>query len=202
MRGDVNKEENITEMEHKESKKTFGQMVKAVVAFPFKVLWFVVKVAGVMLLAGVLTTVGYCVYRSGQPMIIPEARGMTYRQLFKDRYESWKALDERNTAAGKDKSGHACTLSGVGYESMFVVPMLSSQMTISAFYPESKFARNVEGGDSYFYRNLPVGSEAKLRNFLPLFWEAVERQSWTWWVLRTTYSCPSQPVKFPESTSP
>ncbi len=193
-----------TVVEGQENK--FVRGMKAVLAFPFKVLWFVVKVAVVLLLAGVLTTVGYCVYRSGQPMMLPEARGMTYRELAKERYESWNALDVELAARRKEskKNRHACVFSGVFYESMFVIPNLSAQMTISAFYPDSKFARGVEAGDSYFQRNLPVGSVPKLRNFLPLFWEAIERQSWTWWVIRDSHSktCPAPPVKFPETASP
>ena len=189
-------------MERKEN--GFMRVVKGVVTFPFKVLWFVVKLAFVLLLAGVLTTVGYCVYRSGQPMMLPEARGMTYRELAKERYESWKALDVELAARRKEskENRHACALVGVFYVNMFVVPVLAFEATVSAIYPDSDFAHVQEAGDHYFYRNVPVGSEPKWGNFLPLLWEAVERQSWTWWAVRTTYTCPTQPVKFPETASP
>ncbi len=191
-------------MERKENK--FVRVVKGVVTFPFKVLWFVVKLAFVLLLAGVLTTVGYCVYRSGQPMMLPEARGMTYRELFQERYEVWKARDVELAARRKEskENRHACALVGVGFVTSVGVPVFAFQHTVSAIYPDSKFAQSVEAGDSYFQRNLPVGSEPKWRNFFPLFWEAVERESWTWWVIRGSYSktCPMPPVKFPETASP
>lgn len=191
-------------VERKENHKRFWQRVKAVAAFPFKVLWLLAKVTGVLLLGGVLTTVGYCVYRSGQPMVVPEARGMTYREFYKDRYENWKALDERKTIAGQDESGHACVLSGVAYVSLFAVPVLAFEATVSVIYPDSKFAQVQEAGDSYFHRNVPVGSKPIWHNFLPLFWEAVERKSWTWFVIRGSFSkaCPMPPVKILDSASP
>jgi len=75
-------------------KLTFGRVVKAVLLFPFKVLAFALKVALVLVLAGVVTTVGYGVYRSGQPMVVPEAQGMTYREFLKERMGAMKALDD------------------------------------------------------------------------------------------------------------
>ncbi len=137
-------------------------------------------------------------------MVVPEAQGMTYREFYKDRYANWKALDERNTAAGKDESGHACTLVGVVFTSLFAVPVLAFEATLSAIYPDSEFARVQEAGDGYFYRNMPVGSEPRWRNFLPMFWEAAQRTSWTWFVIRGSLSkaCPMPPVKYPQSASP
>lgn len=75
-------------------KLTFGRAVKAVLLFPFKVLAFAIKVTLVLVLAGVVTTVGYGVYRSGQPMVVPEAQGMTYREFLKERLGAMKALDD------------------------------------------------------------------------------------------------------------
>ncbi len=191
-------------VERKENQSTFWQRVKVVVAFPFKVLWLLVKVAGVLLLVGVLTTVGYCVYRSGQPMVVPEAQGMTYREFYKDRFESWKKLDERKYATGKDKSGHACVISQMLFGIPIVIPRSAIGATIVAIYPESDFARNEHNHDSLLYRNIPIDKKGEWRNFLPLFWEAVERESWTWWVIRDGKSkaCPALPVNYPDTAIP
>ena len=85
------------------TKLTFGQVVKAVLLFPFKALWFALKVALVLVLAGVVTTVGYGVYRSGQPMVVPEAQGMTYREFLKERMDAMKALDDARLANGEER---------------------------------------------------------------------------------------------------
>ena len=184
-------------------KLTFGRVVKAVLLFPFKVLWFALKVALVLVLAGVVTTVGYCVYRSGQPMVVPEARGMTYREFLKERINAARALDDARVANGENR---ICLNTEVFFTLPGVYFLLATQVTLAALYPDSNFARSVEGGDSYFYRNVPTSREPEWRNVLPLYWEAVERQTWTFLVISDAYSkiCPVTPVTYPEtiSTSP
>jgi len=181
-------------------KLTFGRVVKAVLLFPFKVLAFALKVALVLVLAGVVTTVGYGVYRSGQPMVVPEAQGMTYREFLKERMGAMKALDDAS-AERDDNRVCVSTATWIKLPSMFI--LLAPQVTLAALYPDSNFARMVEGGDGYFYRNVPTSREPKWRNVLPLYWEAVERQSWTFFVIRGAYwkTCPMPPVTYPETIS-
>jgi len=181
-------------------KLTFGRAVKAVLLFPFKVLAFAIKVALVLVLAGVVTTVGYGIYRSGQPMVVPEAQGMTYREFLKERMDAMKALDDAS-AERDDNRVCVSTATWIKLPSMFI--LLAPQVTLAALYPDSNFARMVEGGDGYFYRNVPTAREPKWRNVLPLYWEAVERQSWTFFVIRGAYwkTCPMPPVTYPETIS-
>ena len=185
------------------TKLTFGQVVKAVLLFPFKALWFALKVALVLVLAGVVTTVGYGVYRSGQPMVVPEAQGMTYREFLKERINAARALDDARVANGENR---ICLNTEVFFTLPGVYFLLATQVTLAALYPDSNFARSVEGGDGYFYRNVPTSREPEWRNVLPLYWEAVERQTWTFLVISDAYSkiCPVTPVTYPEtiSTSP
>jgi len=182
-------------------KLTFGRAVKAVLLFPFKVLAFALKVALVLVLAGVVTTVGYGVYRSGQPMVVPEAQGMTYREFLKERMDAMKALDDARIENGAER--RVCYATDVFFTLPSVYFLLSPQVTLAALYPDSNFARMVEGGDGYFYRNVPTSREPKWRNVLPLYWEAVERQSWTFLVISGAYSkvCPAPPVTYPETIS-
>ena len=182
------------------TKLTFGQVVKAVLLFPFKVLWFALKVALVLVLAGVVTTVGYGVYRSGQPMVVPEAQGMTYREFLKERMDAMKALDDAS-AERDDNRVCVSTATWIKLPSMFI--LLAPQVTLAALYPDSNFARMVEGGDGYFYRNVPTSREPEWRNVLPLYWEAVERKSWTFLVIRgaKSYYCSMPPVTYPETIS-
>ena len=182
------------------TKLTFGQVVKAVLLFPFKVLWFALKVALVLVLAGVVTTVGYGVYRSGQPMVVPEARGMTYREFLKERINAARALDDARVANGENR---ICLNTEVFFTLPGVYFLLATQVTLAALYPDSNFARSVEGGDSYFYRNVPTSREPEWRNVLPLYWEAVERKSWTFLVIRgaKSYYCSMPPVTYPETIS-
>ena len=185
-------------------KLTFGRAVKAVLLFPFKVLAFAIKVALVLVLAGVVTTVGYGIYRSGQPMVVPEAQGMTYREFLKERFDAARALDDVRLANGKER--RVCLPVEVFFTLPGVYFLLATQVTLAALYPDSNFARSVEGGDGYFYRNVPTSREPEWRNVLPLYWEAVERQTWTFLVISDAYSkiCPVTPVTYPEtiSTSP
>jgi len=182
-------------------KLTFGRAVKAVLLFPFKVLWFALKVALVLVLAGVVTTVGYGVYRSGQPMVVPEAQGMTYREFLKERMDAMKALDDARLENGAKR--RVCLATDV----FFTLPMLyfsdAPSLTLAALYPDSKFGRMIEAGDSYFYRNVPTSREPKLINILPLYWEAVERNNWTFLVIRgaKSYYCSMPPVTYPETIS-
>ncbi|NSW52916.1 MAG: hypothetical protein HPY85_10460 [Anaerolineae bacterium] len=182
-------------------KLTFGRAVKAVLLFPFKVLWFALKVALVLVLAGVVTTVGYGVYRSGQPMVVPEAQGMTYREFLKERMGAMKALDDARLANGEER--RVCLNTDV----FFTLPALffyaAPQHILAVLYPNTNFARAVEGGNHYYYRDVPTASEPKWRNVLPLYWEAVERQSWTFLVIRgaKSYNCPMPPVTYPETIS-
>jgi len=182
------------------TKLTFGQVVKAVLLFPFKVLWFALKVALVLVLAGVVTTVGYGVYRSGQPMVVPEAQGMTYREFLKERINAARALDDARVANGENR---ICLNTEVFFTLPGVYFLLATQVTLAALYPDSNFARSVEGGDSYFYRNVPTSREPEWRNVLPLYWEAVERKSWTFLVIRgaKSYYCSMPPVTYPETIS-
>ncbi len=182
-------------------KLTFGRVVKAVLLFPFKVLAFALKVALVLVLAGVVTTVGYGVYRSGQPMVVPEAQGMTYRDFLKERMDAMKALDDARLENGAER--RVCFATDVFFTLPSVFFLLAPQVTLAALYPDSNFARMVEGGDGYFYRNVPTSREPKWRNVLPLYWEAVERQTWTFLVISGAYSkvCPAPPVTYPETIS-
>jgi len=179
-------------------KLTFGRAVKAVLLFPFKALWFALKVALVLVLAGVVTTVGYGVYRSGQPMVVPEAQGMTYREFLKERFDALREVDDARIANGAKR--RVCLSSDV----TFLLPMLflasAPQQVLATLYPDSKLARVVEGGDSYYYLNVLTASEPTWRNVLPLYWEAVERQSWTFLVVSgaKSFTCPTPPVRFPE----
>lgn len=181
-------------------KLTFGRAVKAVLLFPFKVLAFAIKVTLVLVLAGVVTTVGYGVYRSGQPMVVPEAQGMTYREFLKERINAARAVDDARAANGENR---ICLNTDV----YFLLPMLyfsdAPSLTLAALYPDSKFGRMIEAGDSYFYRNVPTSREPKLLNILPLYWEAVERNNWTFLVIRgaKSYYCSMPPVTYPETIS-
>lgn len=181
-------------------KLTFGRVVKAVLLFPFKVLAFALKVALVLVLAGVVTTVGYGVYRSGQPMVVPEAQGMTYREFLKERINAARALDDVRAANGENR---ICLNTDVFFLLPGVFFQLSPPLTWSALYPDSNFARMIEAGDSYFYRNVPTSREPKWRNVLPLYWEAVERNTWTFLVVRgaKSYYCSMPPVTYPETIS-
>lgn len=181
-------------------KLTFGRAVKAVLLFPFKVLALAIKVTLVLVLAGVVTTVGYGVYRSGQPMVVPEAQGMTYREFLKERLGAMKALDEMHKKNGENPT---CQINEIAFTLPGVYFLLAPQVTLAALYPESNFARMVEGGDGYFYRNVPTSREPEWRNVLPLYWEAVERQSWTFLVISGAYlrHCPAPPVTYPETIS-
>ncbi len=176
-------------------KRILEKAGKAVLVMPFKLLWMVAKAALLLMLAGLITLAGYGVYRSNQPMVVPEARGITYRQFVAERLRAAKALDEAKAEYGKRR---ACVVTDLVYLHPGIFSVLAPQMTLAVLYPDSRFAKAVIAGDSYAYRNLPVGSEPVWHNVLPLYWEAVERETWTFSVIRSSRSkvCPMPPVDF------
>lgn len=179
------------------TRKTFGQVLKAILLFPFRLLWLLLKVAFLLLVLFVLTGGAYAYIRSQQPMVVPEANGMTYQEFMRDRYQAAKVLDD-NTRANRPDKNPVCVTS-ITMKLPVIYAYISVVDTLAEIYPDSSAARLAENGDSYHERNRPTASEPIWTNFPALHWEAVERESWTWYVIRAADSrtCPLPAVERP-----
>jgi len=166
--------------------KTFGSVLKDILLFPFRLVGKLIKVALLALLAVILTLTAYCGVQSTQPMTIPVApKGMTYYQFLDNRLTAMNAYD---AAYGKRwhktdwLSEHATALvrfSGLGFYTLFNVP----ESVLAVLYPGSKVDQWLKWGDHEYTFQLPRG-EARWSNLPALFWEAVQRSTWDWMVLR------------------
>ncbi len=176
-------------------KKSFGQVLKAILLFPFKLLWLLLKVVFLLLVLAVLTGGASVYIKSQQPMIVPEAKGMTYQQFMLDRYQAAKALDD-NTRENRPDKNPVCVASQAIIMPVIIYFYFSVLKTVAEIYPDSSLAHAAANGDSYHERNRPTGSEPIWWNLPALHWEAVERESWTWLVIRgaTSRVCPMPPV--------
>ncbi len=179
------------------TKKTSGQVLKSILLFPFKLLWLLVKVVFILLVVIVLSGGTYWYVKSQQPMVVPEAKGMTYQQFMLDRYRAAKVLDD-NTRKNRPDHNPACVFGAV-MTLPVIVYYLSPIAALAEILPDSSFAHTAANGDSYYERNRPTGSEPTWWNFPALHWEAVERKSWTWYVILDAKSrvCPMPPVAIP-----
>ncbi len=168
--------------------------LKQMIGIPFRLLWRLIRLSALVI--GVLLVVagGYLAYRSGQPMVIPEARGMTYQSFIQDRAQALKAVPDQNDSC---YLARFWTLPG-GITST-ILPA-----TLAVLSPGSKIDRWLQTTNHYYAFALPRG-EARWDHFLPLTWEAVERYSWIWLVFdpQHSYNCRSvRMVVFPDTAAP
>lgn len=158
-------------------------------ALPVKVILFLLEfilrlvVVGVLVFVLAAAGVGWYFYavKSNQPMVIdprfartlpPE--GMTFRELWQDRFAGWEKIDERDYLSGESKNKHVCTL--VRIES-FPMKVLATFLRV------------------YIVRTQPGTAEAEswIRGakgqiapddlpFLDAWWWQIENETWWYWV--------------------
>jgi len=166
--------------------KTFGSVLKDILLFPFRLIGKLFKLALLALLVVVLVLTTYCGVQATQPMTIPEApKGMTYYQFLENRLNAMNTYDAAYCKRWK-KTGwideHTTALvrfSGLGFYTLFNVP----ESVLAVLYPGSKVDQWLKWGDHQYALQLPRG-EASWNNFPALFWEAAQRSTWDWMVIR------------------
>lgn len=165
--------------------KTFGSVLKDILLFPFRLVWKLFKVALLALLAVILVLTAYCGVQATQPMTIPEApKGMTYYQFLDNRLTAMNTYDATYAKRWHKTdwlSKHATSIAGFG-----LLPLCFSvtvpELVFAVLYPDSKVDQWLKGGDHEYVFQLPRG-KAKWSNFPALFWEAVQRSTWSFMVL-------------------
>ncbi len=163
-------------------------ILRRILVFPFKVLWLLIRVAFLLAVIAALTPVAYGAYRLNQPMTMPEAQGITFRQFYAERYEAYELHQE--TYGVKNK---ACT------RSFLLVPTPGSmyfapQYSLSKMFPGSWFDRMVVKDHGYQY-SAPKYT-VTWATLLPATWESFERTMWNLTVNGNPSGCRIPTVNF------
>jgi len=181
--------------------------------FPFRAgmfvfSWFlrVALTVSILLLAALLTAglgMGWYFYavKSNQPMVIdpryavsqpPE--GMTFRELWQDRFAGWAKIDERLYKSGQSKSEHTCKNV---YSSSFpvaqvFVPLL--RIVVVRNWPDSRMAHDAISGA----KGQIAPSDL---SFVDAVWWQIENETWWYWVDHLGRPCKLPPPQRPPGVS-
>jgi len=166
-------------------KKTVGSVLKTIVLFPFRLVWTIVKFGFLALIAIFLALTIYCVSQFSKPMTIPEAKGLTYTQFLSNRYDAFMKYDAQYCAHW-NKTDWLCKhatgvprMAGLPFYQLLGVP----QSVWAVFFPSGKVDNWLKTGDATYSYDIPKG-EAKWTNVLDLYWEAIQRSTYSLLVIR------------------
>lgn len=163
-------------------------ILRRILVFPFKVLWLLIRVAFLLAVIAALTPVAYGAYRLNQPMVMPEAQGITFRQFYAERYEAYELHQE--TYKVKNNACIVPFLFIATPGSMYFAP----QYSLSKMYPGSRFDRMVVKDHGYQYAAPKY--DVTWSTLLPATWESFERLMWYFEVLNHSSSCRIPSVNF------
>lgn len=162
-------------------------ILRRILVFPFKVLWLLIRVAFLLAVIAVLTPVAYGAYRLNQPMTMPEAQGITFRQFYAERHDAYELHQEtygvKNGACTKTQV--LATLGGFYF---------APQYALSKMFPGSWFDRMVAKDDGYQFSAPKY--DVTWANLLPATWESFERYQWRHAVDINVYGCRIPSVNF------
>ena len=161
-----------------------------IIGFPFRVLVFILNLAGRLVAAcvllGVLFVVGAGVYfytvKSYQPMVIdpqfskslpPE--GMTFRELWQDRFAGWAVIDERDYRTGKSESKSHCATT---QKQLFLLDQVAIPFGRIFF---SRFAPDTSTGQAAIRGMDGIIAPPDL-NIWDAWWWQIENETWWYWV--------------------
>lgn len=179
-----------------------------VALFPFRLFAVALKVAFTVLVTVLLAVVvtlalvGWYFYavKADQPMQIdprfadslpPE--GMTFRELWQDRFAGWQKIDERRYQAGESESKSVCVSTE---KTLFPVHVFISALRIYEvrFRPDSPAARDAVAG----VKGMIAPAELSL---LDAVWWQIENEVWWFWVDHETRTCTLPPPKRPQTAT-
>lgn len=158
-----------------------------ILVFPLKVLWLLIRVAFLLAVIAALTPVAYGAYRFNQPMAMPDAQGITFRQFYLERHEAYALHEESNNV----KNG-ACTKTHV--MALFGGFYLAPQYSLSKMFPDSWFDRMVAKDNGYQYA--APNHDVTWATLLPATWESFERNQWNHAVNNNVFHCRIPTVNF------
>jgi len=147
--------------------------------------WFLrlsLLVIALAAIAAVALGVYYYQVKSNQPMVIdpryavslpPE--GMTFRELWQDRFAGWKRIDEYEFAAGISKSRDSCRFTRLYFfpQANVLVPTL--RVLVVRFAPDSRAAHAVIAGAKGQIAPADL-------NLVDAIWWQIENETWWYWV--------------------
>jgi hypothetical protein len=148
-------------------------MIAGLIHFVWKVIWNTI----VIIVCASLISVGY---KANQPMMAVGApEGLTYVEFMKDRIDAAKTVEPSRCGWGMMLSLAA------------LAPIYSVVYTVVAINPGSTLAKMTASDP-----DIPKGVEgAKWYEVPGIWWEVVERLSWTMLGKPHPYGCQFQPVK-------
>lgn len=157
--------------------------------FLVKIFHLIFKVMKNALLLTIMAAILVIAYRGSQPMSVPQApEGMTYWQFMADRLDAAKSVQPSRCGWGMMLS-----LAALG-------PIYSVIYTSVGINPEGSLAK-VTAPDSDIPKN---AADAGWYEIPDIWWQTVERLSWTMLGKPSAYGCkfrPVQIVEYPHSTS-
>jgi hypothetical protein len=159
-------------------------------ALPFRILLFafevllrltVIAVLVVVLAGGGLGWYYYAV-KSNQPMQIDRRfsksvppEGMTFRELWQDRYAGWAKIDERDYRTGKSKSKSHCVATNNTFFPIAHVFVPILRVSVVRIAPESRIAHDAISGS----KGIIAPDDL---SFADAVWWQIENETWWYWV--------------------
>ena len=154
--------------------------------FLVKILHLIFKVMKSALLLTILAAILFIAYRGSQPMSVTQApEGMTYWQFMADRLDAAKSVQPSRCGCGMMLS-----LAALG-------PIYSVVYTSVGINPEGGLAK-VTAPDSDIPNN---GAGAEWYEIPDIWWQTVERLSWTMLGKPSAYWCKFRPVQIVEQVN-
>jgi hypothetical protein len=148
--------------------------------FLVKGVHMIFKVIRNVLLLTVIVSILFIAYRGNQTMSVPQApQGMTYFEFMADRIDAAKTVKPSQCGWGM-----LLSLAALG-------PIYSVVYTIVAVHPEGTLAK-VSASDPDIARNVAGATWYEIPD---IWWETVERLSWTMLGKPAVYGCQFRPVQ-------
>ena len=150
------------------NKKSVNRTLKDLLLFPFKVILRVVEISAIAIAATVIPLALASFSMASQPMVMPEAQNMTYKEFLADREKELSPFESEI---------HKTTTFRLPVVKAFFA---SIPATFSTLLPEQELDKTFRKIPYYYYIE---DENAREWNDLPgLFWETFERASWAYLV--------------------
>lgn len=132
------------------------------------------KLTLILLIAAILLPIGWFVLRAGQPMDLPQFKGLSYYQYLQWRQMAYRqmAVDYQTAHPDYPMNGglDMCLKTEVGVSLAYAFPV-SGIFTLSGKYPSLQRFLDQRGIQA------PTG--VAWANFLPLWWQTYEKFVWS-----------------------
>lgn len=145
--------------------------MKTFFRFLGRFIGWVFRLTALALLVAVLTPIVYFAWRAGQPMEMPEFKGLTYYEYLAWQQMAYEELEKKYDA--DSRTGEGCYAIDVAVPVGFGMPNLLIRHIVYLIYPDQTralFARDVKKGI--------LQTDVTWMTLLPELWSGFEHLEW------------------------